>query len=310
MACFEEFATTVFREFGSRVSNWITHNEPWCAAMLGYGIGVHAPGHTDWREALTAAHHILLSHGKAIQIYRKEGYAGNIGITLNLTPVDAASEDPADLAAQARQDGFANRWFLDPIFKGEYPSDMMSLYGEAIGNFNFIESGDLEVISMAQDFLGINFYSRSIVKHSIQSDSLLQLEHVQGEGKRTDMDWEIHPESLYKLLKRLKSEYTDLPLYITENGAAFPDQVVNGEILDTERIEYFRGHFEAAHQFMEEGGNLKGYYAWSFLDNYEWAYGYSKRFGIVYVDYETQQRIPKNSAKWYKEVIQTNSLAF
>jgi beta-glucosidase len=298
-----EYATKLFEELGDAIPLWITHNEPWCSSILSYGIGEHAPGHKNYREALIAAHHILLSHGEAVKAFREMNIKGSkIGITLNLTPAYPASEKEEDKLAAQYADGFANRWFLDPIFKGNYPEDMMELYSKIIGEFDFIKEGDLETISVPIDFLGVNYYTRSIVKYD--EDSMLKAENVPGPGKRTEMGWEISPESLYDLLKRLDREYTKLPMYITENGAAFKDEVTeDGRVHDDERIEYIKEHLKAAAKFIGEGGNLKGYFVWSLMDNFEWAHGYSKRFGIVYVDYTTQKRILKDSALWYKEVI-------
>ncbi|ADH60167.1 beta-galactosidase [Thermoanaerobacter mathranii subsp. mathranii str. A3] len=301
---FAEYATKLYEELGDVIPLWITHNEPWCASILSYGIGEHAPGHKDYREALIAAHHILLSHGEAVKAFREMNIKGSkVGITLNLTPVYPASEKEEDKLAAQYADGFSNRWFLDPIFKGNYPQDMMELYSKIIGEFDFIKEGDLETISVPIDFLGVNYYTRSIVKYD--EESMLKAENVPGPGKRTEMGWEISPESLYDLLKRLDREYTKLPIYITENGAAFKDEVTeDGRVHDDERIEYIKEHLKAAAKFIEEGGNLKGYFVWSLMDNFEWAHGYSKRFGIVYVDYKTQKRILKDSALWYKGVIQ------
>jgi len=303
-----EYASKLFEELGDVVPLWITHNEPWCSSILSYGIGEHAPGHKNYREALIAAHHILLSHGEAVKAFREMNIKGSkIGITLNLTPAYPASEKEEDKLAAQYADGFANRWFLDPIFKGNYPEDMMELYSKIIGEFDFIKEGDLETISVPIDFLGVNYYTRSIVKYD--EDSMLKAENVPGPGKRTEMGWEISPESLYDLLKRLDREYTKLPMYITENGAAFKDEVTeDGRVHDYERIEYIKEHLKVIARFIEEGGNLKGYFVWSLLDNFEWAHGYSKRFGIVYVDYETQKRILKDSAFWYKEVIERNAI--
>jgi len=303
-----EYASKLFEKLGDVIPLWITHNEPWCSSILSYGIGEHAPGHKDWREALIAAHHISLSHGEAVKVFRDMNLKGaQIGITLNLTPAYPASEKEEDKLAAQYADGFANRWFLDPIFKGNYPEDMMELYSKIIGEFDFIKGGDLETISVPIDFLGVNYYTRSIVKYN--EDSMLKAENVPGLGKRTEMGWEISPEPLYDLLKRIDREYTKLPMYITENGAAFKDEVTeDGRVHDYERIEYIKEHLKAIARFIEEGGNLKGYFVWSLLDNFEWAHGYSKRFGIVYVDYETQKRILKDSAWWYKEVIQKNSI--
>ncbi|HEX7063433.1 MAG TPA: GH1 family beta-glucosidase [Bacillales bacterium] len=299
---FVHYAETLFEELGDQVSMWITHNEPWCAAFLGHAFGVHAPGHQDLKEALTVSHHLMLSHGKAVQAFRRSGKKGEIGITLNLTPAVAATDKREDVEAAKRSDGFGNRWFLDPVFKGNYPSDMIKVFAEEAGELDFIESDDLAVISEPIDFLGVNYYFHNVVKED-SSDPLLGSSSLPVEGKTTEMGWGIHPESLYRLLHRLKEDYTELPLYITENGAAFPDQVINGEIDDQDRIDYLKSHFDAAGRFIDEGGNLKGYYVWSLLDNFEWAFGYEKRFGIVYVDYETQERIPKASAKWYKDII-------
>ncbi|MGH2331479.1 GH1 family beta-glucosidase [Thermoanaerobacter mathranii] len=300
---FAEYATKLYEELGDVIPLWITHNEPWCASILSYGIGEHAPGHKNYREALIAAHHILLSHGEAVKAFREMNIKGSkVGITLNLTPVYPASEKEEDKLAAQYADGFSNRWFLDPIFKGNYPQDMMELYSKIIGEFDFIKEGDLETISVPIDFLGVNYYTRNIIKYN--ENSMLKGENVPAPGKRTEMGWEISPESLYDLLKRLDREYTKLPMYITENGAAFKDEVTeDGRVRDDERIEYIKEHLKAAAKFIEEGGNLKGYFVWSLMDNFEWAHGYSKRFGIVYVDYETQKRILKDSAWWYKEVI-------
>ncbi|ADD01635.1 beta-galactosidase [Thermoanaerobacter italicus Ab9] len=299
-----EYATKLFEELGDAIPLWITHNEPWCASILSYGIGEHAPGHKNYREALIAAHHILLSHGKAVKAFREMNIKrSKIGITLNLTPVYPASEKEEDKLTAQYADGFSNRWFLDPIFKGNYPQEMMELYSKIIGEFDFIKEGDLETISVPIDFLGVNYYTRNIIKYN--ENSMLKGENVPGPGKRTEMGWEISPESLYDLLKRLDREYTKLPIYITENGAAFKDEVTEDRrVHDDERIEYIKEHLKAAAKFIEEGGNLKGYFVWSLMDNFEWAHGYSKRFGIVYVDYETQKRILKDSAWWYKGVIQ------
>ncbi|WP_199617511.1 GH1 family beta-glucosidase [Paenibacillus alkalitolerans] len=303
-----EYAGALFAEFGHDVPMWNTHNEPWCAAVLGYGIGVHAPGHTDWREALVSAHHILLSHGLAIRAYREMGLSGRIGMTLNLDYNDPASDRPEDLAAQQRHDGYLNRWFLDPLFKGDYPQDMKEWYLPHIGSFDFVKPGDLDAIGEAGDFLGINYYTRAIVKEG-NGHPLLKADYELPEGSEvTDMGWEVHPESLYRLLKRLQQQYTSLPIYITENGAATADRLIEGKVDDRDRIRYVKAHLEQAQRFIAEGGNLQGYYLWSFLDNFEWAFGYEKRFGMVYVDYETQARTPKASAYWYKDVVRANRI--
>ncbi|MBD3919875.1 beta-glucosidase [Paenibacillus sp. PR3] len=305
---FKEFASVLFEHFGEDVPMWITHNEPWCASFLSYGLGVHAPGHTDWNEATAAAHHILLSHGEAVRLYREMGYKHQIGITLNLTYQHPATGSEEDRMAAGRADGFTNRWFLDPVFKGQYPEDMMEVFEKQNVSFDFIHEGDLALISIPCDFLGINYYTRNIVRNN-PDDLFLGGESVRGTGSHTDMDWEVYPEGLYILLTRLKAEYTDLPIYITENGAAYADnEVISGTVHDDERVEYFRLHLNAVGKFIENGGDAAGYFCWSFMDNYEWSFGYSKRFGIVYVNYETQERLPKLSAYWLQDVMAANTI--
>lgn len=301
------YAETLFKHLGDSVSMWTTHNEPWCAAFLGYAFGVHAPGRRDWREALAASHHLLLSHGEAVQAYRSFGLDAEIGITLNLAPTYAATHLEKDQAAKRRSDGFSNRWFLDPIFKGVYPDDMVQLFTDRFGTLDFIHTNDLVKIHQPIDFLGVNYYTSNVVADG-DDDPVLHITHIEQTGKKTDMGWDIYPKGLYDLLVYVQKHYTDLPLFITENGAAFPDNVVNGRIDDHDRIDYLHAHLKAAQRFIQEGGNLKGYYVWSLLDNFEWAYGYAKRFGIIYVDFETQKRIVKESGRWYQKLIQNGPL--
>ncbi len=305
---FADYAEALYREFGSKIPLWITHNEPWCAAFLGYATGDHAPGLRDKPASVKASHHLLLSHGLAVQAFRAAApVSARVGITLNLTPVYAASESEADQAAARRQDGFQNRWFLDPLYKGAYPADMVAYYSQWVP-LDYIQPGDLEMIAAPTDFLGVNYYSRSVVKDNPASE-YLQLDGVPPTAPLTDMGWEITPECLTDLLVRVKKDYGDFPIYITENGAAFPDKVnESGEVDDSPRVAFLQGHFKSALKAMEQGVRLKGYYVWSFMDNFEWAHGYSKRFGLVYVDYATQRRIPKKSALWYREVIAQNGL--
>ncbi|MCL6490045.1 MAG: beta-glucosidase [Alicyclobacillus mali] len=304
---FLEYSEILFREFGDLVPMWITHNEPWCASILGYGIGVHAPGLKDWRRAYRAAHHLLLSHGQAVRLYRELGLPGEIGITLNLAPVYAATSNPEDLAAADRQDMFQNRWFLDPVLKGKYPESLLRRVDQAVGGFDAVKPGDLDVMATPIDFLGVNYYTRAVVAND-PSDPLLGVRHLPGEGPRTEMDWEVYPDGLYDLLSRLRRDYGDIPIYITENGAAYDDRVQDGAVHDPDRVSYLASHFAAAHRFLEEGGNLRGYYVWSLMDNFEWAFGYTKRFGLVYVDYDTLARIPKDSYFWYQRVIREGGL--
>ncbi|MNW31219.1 Beta-glucosidase B [compost metagenome] len=305
---FRLYASTLMDRFGHRISWWNTINEPYCASILGYGTGEHAPGHQNWYEAFTAAHHLLICHGIAMDLHREKGLSGQIGITLNMEHVDAASASDEDIAAAARRDGFLNRWFAEPVFHGRYPEDMIAWYGEHVRGMDFVQEGDLERIHQPGDFLGINYYARCVVK-AAANDSLLQLEQIKFTEPVTDLGWEIHPDSLYKLLKHVEQNYTNgLPIFITENGAAMKDEFVEGVVQDTGRQQYIHDHLVACHRFMQEGGQLKGYYVWSFLDNFEWAFGYSKRFGIIYVDYATQQRTPKQSAHWMSRVIAANAL--
>jgi beta-glucosidase len=299
---FAEYADVTFGALGDLTKSWITHNEPWCAGFLGYGLGQHAPGHQEFSQGLIASHHVLLSHGLAMQALRSRVTNSVGGITLNLIPVYPATSTTEDAAGARRVDGFMNRWFLDPVLRGEYPADMQAYYGSRYG-LDFIKPGDLELIAQPTDFLGINYYSRQVVRASTDSP-WFGVETLPPQAALTDMEWEIVPDSLTDLLVRLKAEYGDLPLYITENGAAFVDQPdATGFVDDQDRIAFLEGHMTAMARALAAGVNLKGYYLWSFLDNFEWAWGYTKRFGIVYVDYETQRRRPKQSALWYRRWI-------
>lgn len=302
---FEEYAVKVFEELNDSVKLWITHNEPYCSSIYSYYEGVHAPGHKNSREALIVAHHILLSHGTAVEAFRKFNFKNSkIGITLILTPSYPATGSKEDTEAASRSDGHSIRWFLDPIFKSCYPEDMKEVYKEFIGDFDFIRDGDLQKISIINDFLGVNYYSRDLIEFS--KDSELNIRKTHGNFERTEMDWEIVPESLYDLIIRLRKEYTRIPIYITENGAAFNDRITkDGKVHDNRRIDYLRKHFKKVVELNQKGADIRGYFIWSLMDNFEWQHGYSKRFGIVYVDYETQERILKDSALWYRDLIQS-----
>src|SRR5579864_5357093 len=305
---FAEYAAAVYRVLGDRVPLWVTLNEPWCSAFVGYLQGRHAPGWRDEAAALTAAHHLLLGHGLAVWALRDLGGKGEIGIVLNLASQVPASDDPADLAATRRVDGNENRFFLDPLFRSRYPEDMVDYYSP-VSDFSFIQDGDLSLIAAPLDFLGINYYERHIVRADPQNYERGAIIDVPP-GPRTAGNIGINPSGLTELLIRVKNEYTSLPLYVTENGIALHDYVdPEGQIDDVERIAYFDAHFRAAHAAIEQGVNLQGYFTWSFLDNFEWALGYSVRFGLVYVDYRTQIRILKQSAYWYREVIRHNALS-
>jgi beta-glucosidase len=303
---FLDFAGTMFEALCDRVQLWITHNEPWVAAYVGHKTGAHAPGMRDAETALQVSHHLLLSHAQAVQLFQEYKKAdGQIGITLNIAPAYPDTDSPEDAQAAQYYDGYQNRWFLDPIFKGQYPEDMRELYRQRY-EAPRIESEDLEDFKKSSiDFLGVNYYMRKILRRPERKNELFAELRPDYQGVRfTEMDWEVYPDGLYSLLTRIQKDYDPPALYVTENGIACRDvQSANGQIQDGERISYLRDHFSAAHKAIRAGVKLKGYYVWSLIDNFEWAHGYSKRFGIVYVDYDTQARILKESAHWYREVI-------
>ncbi|MDI6784413.1 MAG: GH1 family beta-glucosidase [bacterium] len=302
---FADYAAVMFQKLGDRVKFWITLNEPWVSAFLGYGNAYHAPGKKDAKGALIAAHHLLLGHGLAVRTYRQSGKPGQIGITLNMGPIHSATESAEDKAATKRHDRFINRWFLDPLFKGQYPQDIWDWYTQKRWMFP-INPEDMQVISSPIDFLGVNYYTRGVIAAE-PNDPFLGTKNIPGIGDRTEMDWEIYPAGLYELLTRLNKEYPKL-LYITENGAAFDDKLKDGKVNDKKRVEYLKAHFKQAYKAIQDGVDLRGYFVWSLLDNFEWAYGFSKRFGIVYTDYPTQKRILKDSALFYKQVVVDNGL--
>lgn len=293
---FADYAMVAFEAFGDSVTSWITLNEPWCSAFLGYGNGEHAPGKKDFASHLTAAHHLLLGHGLALQGYRQLNLEAEIGVTLNLTPQYPASTSPQDLAATRKADGFQNRWYLDAIFKGAYPEDME----ESLTYVDLaMKPGDLELISRPNDFLGINFYSRGLIAADEKGDPQTQ----KPERSVTAMGWEVYPEALFDLLVRVHQDYGPIPLVVTENGAAYEDKLEQGRVRDTQRQAYLEQHFARALRAIEAGIPLQGYYVWSLMDNFEWAFGYDRRFGIVYIDFETQERILKDSALWYRSFL-------
>jgi beta-glucosidase len=295
---FVDYARLVFDGLGDLVDTWITHNEPWVTAFLGYGYGVKAPGIADWSQALAAAHHALLSHGRAVNAFRAGAGRGEIGITLDLTHVTGEPE------AVRRLDGHRNRWFLDPVLRGGYPADVVDLYEERVGPLDFVRPGDLEEIAAPIDFLGVNFYQPAAVRPS-SADGPLAVEQVPWEGPRTAMGWTVEPSSLTALLLRLKRDYGEVPLVITENGASYDDPPLDGQavIEDPQRVAFLRGHVEAVERAVEAGVDVRGYYVWSLLDNFEWEHGYDSRFGIVAVNFDNLRRTPKRSALWYRDLI-------
>jgi beta-glucosidase len=296
---FAEYVEAVAGRLGDRVGHWITQNEPWVASWLGYGWGKHAPGRTNEADALAAAHHLLLSHGRAVEILRSAAPTSEIGITLDLHPVYPASEENADAAAAAHVDGFHNRWYLDPIFRGSYPEDMLEYFA---ANGPRVLDGDLELIQTPIDFLGVNNYSRRLVRADPNGGDPMNVRKP--ESQYTDMDWEVYPDGLHDLLVRVRDDYGPRSIYITENGAAFPDvRGHDGSVRDPERRSYLESHIAAVGRAVEAGAPVKGYFVWTLLDNFEWGWGYWKRFGLVYVDFPTLERIPKESFSWYREFI-------
>ncbi|WOC32686.1 MULTISPECIES: GH1 family beta-glucosidase [Caproicibacterium] len=298
---FADYAQKCFAELDGLVTLWITHNEPFCASFVSNLEGRHAPGNRDLEKALRAAHHLLLSHGLAVQAYRKMGGRHQIGITLNLAPVYPATASFADGLACAAQDAYQNRWFLEPLFHGQYPQDFcMLLSARCATDFDFVQPGDFAVMQAPLDFLGVNFYTRNVVEFD---PTALLLQHpAYTDLPKTEMGWDVCPETLTDLLRSIRT-YTKLPVYITENGSAWQDTVTDGAVHDPQRADYLLRHLQVLAQANREGLNVAGYYYWSFLDNLEWARGYSKRFGLVYVDYRTQRRIPKDSFFAYRDFI-------
>jgi beta-glucosidase len=297
---FADYARILFRALGDRVRFWITLNEPWVVTAGGYLFGDLAPGHRSLSEAPVVAHNLLRAHAAAFTTGRAEGIP-NIGLAVNLEPQYPASRAPEDLAATARRDAFINRWFLDPLFLGTYPSELEGIFGAAWPDRT---RSTLDALRAPPDFIGVNYYSRSVVQQD-PTDWPVKAGRVHREGRpHTAMGWEIYPRGLTDILVWLKERYGNPPLYITENGAAFEDPpAVDGRIHDRARVAYLRTHLLAAARALRRGVDLRGYFAWSLLDNFEWSYGYSKRFGLVQVDLATQRRLLKDSALAYRDLI-------
>ncbi len=308
VARFVEYATILHDALAAQVPLWITQNEPHTSAWLGHGDGKHAPGLTGVKNALTAAHHLLLSHGQTIQALRGQGGAATrFGPVLAVTPVRPASPDkPADHLAARVFDGEQNRLFLDPIFKGEYPADVLKRHDKETDGFAFVRPGDLAAIHAPLDFLGVNYYTPTYIAAGRDGSPSWR----PPPGPTTAMGWSIDPAGLHETLLRVKTEYSgNLPLYVSENGASFRDYVnPEGKCHDPERVDFMRDHLREAHRAVAEGVPLAGYFVWSLLDNFEWDTSYLQRFGLVYVDYPTQQRVPKTSFEWYRQVIGRNGV--
>lgn len=305
---FADYAREVVAALQDRVKLWATINEPWVAAFLGYATGLHAPGICDYSQAYAAAYHLMLAHGKAVQVFRSEAPDGEIGLVLNLNGLIPASDKDEDVAATRRVFAETHDLFLDPLFKGEFPEDLFEFIGSHRPE---IKATDGDITSQPLDFLGLNHYNSDLVSYDVHAGLLkarLRPYSAPGWGQ-TEMHWGIHPLGLYGELLHLKENYGNPRVIITENGAAFPDNVdAEGQVHDTARINFLRAHLQAAHRAIEEGANVHGYYVWSIFDNFEWERGYGPRFGIVHIDYETLQRIPKQSAHWFREVIRNNAV--
>jgi beta-glucosidase len=298
---FAYYVELVGRRLGDRVHTWITLNEPWCSAFLGYYTGEHAPGRRDQRLGLAAAHTLLLAHGRAVEVLRATSPGAKVGIVLNSTHVEPASDDEADVAAARRADGYHNRWFLDPLYGRGYPADMLDHFA---ARFTPPSPADLLTIAAPTDFLGVNYYRPSVIRAD-PADAFLGTRSVKPTGEAvTEMDWIVRPNGLRQLLLRLHRDYPVGSLAVTENGAAYTDAPpIDGQLHDPERTRYLARHVAAVGEALGEGVPLVAYFVWSLLDNFEWAQGYRNRFGLVYVDYASQRRVLKDSGRWYRSLI-------
>lgn len=301
---FTDYARIVSEFYGDRVKNWTTFNEPWAFSFVGNLQGRHAPGKQHYPTAVKVAHHALLAHGSAVPVIRETVKDASVGITLDLTVADPLSNSEQDQQAARRHEAHKNSWFLDPVFKGEYPAD----FAEYLHSKNLIPDGiDLTAISSACvpiDFLGVNYYTRGIVTYD--PDDIIEVKTVRNpDAEYTAMNWEVYPEGIERLMLHLHTDYHPKAIYITENGCAFEDPVPNadGIVEDPRRVNYYQVHLDALERAAEQGVPMVGYFAWSFMDNFEWGYGYAKRFGIHYTDYDTLERYPKQTALYYQERI-------
>ena len=324
---FAEYATIVGDALGDAVGMWITLNEPWCAGWLGYGTGAHAPGRSGLTSGAAATHHLMLGHGLAVDALRASSTAP-VGITLNLNRYVPASDHELDVRATRIADAVLNRLYLDPVFKASYPEDLVELVRAEGGEFAAVRPGDMEITSRPIDFLGVNFYSTSVIADVSREAEARQAGYVvapvgpgdanspfgarqvgRPELEKLATGWEIEPEGLTDILVRLRDEYTGAPLYVTENGAAQHDyRGPDGAVHDPGRISYIDRHVRAVHRAIERGVDVRGYFVWSLMDNYEWSVGYSIRFGLTWVDYPTGERVRKDSFHWYRQVIAGNGV--
>jgi beta-glucosidase len=306
---YADYAQVVFEKLADRVKIFSTFCEPWVSAFLGYGTGLHAPGICDYSKAYQTAHHLLLAHGKAVQVFRESGYDGQIGMALNLNGLIPASDSEEDRAATQRVHNETHALFLDPLFNGTYAEALFEYVGPHQPK---VRTGDAQVISQPIDFLGLNYYNTDYVAFDLfggLNKARLTPYSAPGWG-RTEMNWGIDPDGIRREVTHLKENYGNPKIYLMENGCAMPDVPdENGFVADWDRINFLRAHLRSLHAAIEEGANVHGYFAWSILDNFEWERGYSRRFGLVRVDYETLERIPKQSAYWYRDVIASNAVS-
>jgi len=307
---FVEYTEAVSKTLGDRVKNWITHNEPAVVAWVGNDSGEHAPGNQDLSKGIAVSHHLMLSHGWAVPVIRRNSQDSEVGITLNVGWRVPASNSTFDLEAVRAADGMWTRWFTDPLYGRGYPGDVVADFErqDALPNMQFVQNGDMKAISVPMDFLGVNYYNREVVRSNAPgNDPQIVFFKPRTPENWTEMGWEIHPEGLTGVLSRLYFDYKPLKMYVTENGASYstpPDE--NKRVKDELRIDYYRTHIAAVLRAIEAGVPMAGYFAWSLMDNFEWARGYAQRFGLIWVDFNTQERIIKDSGKWYKGVIKKN----
>jgi beta-glucosidase len=303
---FCEYTDKVTAYFGDRIKNWMTFNEPWVYAYVGHLYAAHAPGLKDLPTALSVSHNIMLAHGKAMPIIRKNVSGGKAGMVNNLAFVESATNKLEDIEAAKRWDLAFNRWFMDPLFGRGYPEELVAWYGK---NMPDIKDGDLEIMASPMDFLGVNYYTRRLVSYAPQDQHIKAVQVYRPHIKRADFEEsEIFPEGLYKVLVNIKEQYGNIPVYITESGTSGNDSISSdGCVHDPERVDYLRRHFAAAWQAIKEGCDIKGYFVWSIYDNFEWGFGFTKRFGVVYVDRENNlRRIIKDSGHFVASVFDRN----
>jgi len=301
---FAEYAEVVAARLGDRVRHWLTVNEPWVVAWLGYATGQDAPGRTSEPDAVAAGHHVLVAHGRAVEVLRRDVPKAKVGLAIDLIPMHPLSGSEEDVEAARLEDAVRNRWFLDPVLRGEYPSAGLRRLGPMLPP---VAVDDLRAIAAPLDFLGVNYYRRHVVRAHPATGSPDVVDPPGGE--RTGMGWEVYPDALHELLLRLRDEYGAPPVYVTENGAAFPDTRTNGHVEDPLRTSYIERHVDSIGRALEDGVEVAGYFVWSLLDNFEWSRGYSQRFGLVYVDFETLERVPKASYGWYRGFIASQRAA-